>query len=76
MREILTYAEALARWITAGRPVRSDAEVVDIHRFLCRPCPFYHRDKCRECGCRVRLDGPAVLNKIKMATEHCPKGKW
>ena len=31
---------------------------------------------CRGCGCRVAAYGMAVFNKIKMATQHCPREKW
>jgi len=31
---------------------------------------------CTICGCRVRQWGAALLNKIRMGTERCPKGKW
>jgi hypothetical protein len=73
---IVTYAEAVARWIASGRPTRSDTEVAEIHRALCVPCAFYRRGFCDECGCRVRSGGLVTLNKIAMATEHCPRGKW
>jgi hypothetical protein len=73
---ILTYAEAVARWVAAGRPTRSDAEIAEIHRVFCSPCGIYYRGNCRDCGCRVRAEGWAVLNKIAMATEHCARGKW
>lgn len=75
---ILTYTEAVAKWITAGRPERSDEEVQRIFQEHCEPCSWRKRRSniCRGCGCRVAAYGMAVLNKIKMATEHCPREKW
>ncbi len=76
MNRTFSYLEAVAEWIAAGRPVRSDEEVAAIHRVLCKPCYLCYRNTCRECGCKVRPEGLAVFNKIKMATQHCPRGKW
>jgi hypothetical protein len=67
------YAAALARWIAAGRPLRSPAEVQRIYTTLCLPCPHYNpNDTCRLCGCRVSLSPHAAVNKIAMLTESCP----
>ena len=75
---LLTYAEAVARWTAAGCPTRSKEDTEEIFRVLCFPCGMFDRPqrRCRECGCRVSPVGPAILNKIKMATEHCPLGRW
>jgi len=72
------YAVALTRWLAAGRPIRSDAEVAHIHSHYCCPCRDYdaRREVCTICGCKTRREGQAVRNKIRMATERCPKGKW
>lgn len=73
------YVRAVARWIRAGRPVRSRGEVARIYDELCRPCvPHFNAEtgSCRRCGCRVNKSRNALLNKIKMGTEKCPVGKW
>jgi hypothetical protein len=77
-QRVMSYAEAVARWIAAGRPERSDKEVEEIFNTDCKPCKWFDRERqiCRGCGCRVTDDGFAVLNKIKMATEHCPRELW
>jgi hypothetical protein len=77
-RRIGSYATALGRWIAAGRPERPEEEVQRIFQSLCQPCEFFDaaRGSCRVCGCRLRQEGAALTNKIKMATEHCPKDKW
>ena len=72
------YLKAVARWVVAGRPERPADEVARIYDEVCRPCPEFdgERETCKVCGCRVRRDGKALLNKIAMATEDCPKGQW
>ncbi len=76
--QLRSYTRAVARWVGEGSPVRSDEEVVQIYETLCKPCEFYNAERlaCNVCGCRLRESGSAFTNKIKMATEHCPKGKW
>jgi len=78
VRQAATYATAVARWMAAGRPERSQAEVDRIYHTLCVRCEHITEtgDQCRKCGCRLSTDRPALLNKIKMATEHCPLDKW
>ncbi len=72
------YSRAVRRWIAAGRPVRPDAEVEQVFKTHCQPCGHYDAEKkaCVICGCRVRRGGVALVNKIRMATEHCPIGEW
>jgi len=78
VRRAISYTEALARWTGAGQPERSDKDVERIFREHCKPCKWYDPQKhiCRGCGCRVADSGVAVLNKIRMATEHCPRDLW
>lgn len=74
------YTKAVARWIAAGRPVRSNERVREIFETLCQRCEHFDagHGSCRLCGCRVRRDGPAFTNKLRMATERCPMNppKW
>ena len=78
VRRAASYAGALARWTAAGRPERSDKEVERIFHQFCKTCDWFDPDKqiCRGCGCRVAEGGYAVQNKIKMATENCPRDLW
>ncbi len=78
VRRTLSYAEALIAWTAAGRPERSDKDVEQIFHRHCRRCDWFdpERQICRGCGCRVAENGYAVLNKIKMATENCPRDFW
>jgi hypothetical protein len=72
------YKEALLRWNRAGRPVRSAEEVDNILATHCMKCDWYDTEakRCKGCGCKVTTSSVAVFNKIKMATEHCPKELW
>jgi hypothetical protein len=74
---LTSWQRATQRWIDAGSPVRSEDEVQRILR-ICQSCPFYNKRKkrCQVCGCNVNGGKFAILNKIRMATENCPKHKW
>jgi len=77
--QLWSFKEALIKWNKAGRPTRTQEEVDHIHREFCAvPCEWYDEGagRCRGCGCKVTTGSIAVFNKIKMATEHCPKDKW
>lgn len=77
-RRTLSYAEALVVWTTAGCPKRSDKEVERIFHQHCKRCAWFDAERqiCRGCGCPVADSGYAVRNKIKMATENCPRDFW
>lgn len=72
------YKEALLKWKRAGYPTRTQEEVDRIHEDHCTKCSWYDPEKkrCKGCGCRVTDGAVAVVNKIKMATEHCPREFW
>lgn len=77
--QLWSFKEALIKWNKAGRPTRTQDEVERIHREFCSvPCEWYDEGarRCRGCGCMVTTGSIAVFNKIKMATEQCPKDKW
>jgi hypothetical protein len=76
--QLWTYKEAIIKWMKAGKPVRTEEEVEHVHTTWCVPCEWYDdkQKRCRGCGCKVTLGSIAILNKIKMGTEHCPKNKW
>jgi len=78
VRRAMSYAEAVIEWTAAGRPERCKEEVERIFNDLCMPCKSFdeERQRCRRCGCRVTGGGFAFINKIKMATQNCPIGKW
>jgi hypothetical protein len=72
------YWKAVKKWIAAGRPTRDNSEVKKIHANYCLRCDWYDKDseRCKGCGCKVKPAGKALLNKVKMATEHCPRDFW
>jgi len=73
-QKAFNYAAAVVRWIEAGRPVRSDQETEQIIS-ICKGCMHYMNNHCRLCGCRLHGNA-ALFSKIRMATEHCPIGRW
>jgi len=75
VRRVLTWGEAVIRWVAAGRPTRDDATVNHLAA-ICRGCCRFRDDHCVVCGCRVNQSRVAVLNKARMATEDCPEARW
>lgn len=76
--QVWLYKEALLKWNRAGRPVRSAEEVESILTNHCSQCDWYDAEakRCKGCGCKVTTSSVAILNKLKMKTEECPKGLW
>lgn len=75
--QAINFASSTAKWVAAGRPVRSDDEVAAILEQICQPCEFFNdRGSCSKCGCKVSKSESGFLNKLRRATEFCPIGKW
>jgi len=76
--QLQNYWNAVTRWIAAGRPTRTDAEVEFLHGTYCTGCDWYDKKnkRCKGCGCKVKPGGAALLNKVRMTTEHCPRDFW
>jgi len=57
--KIRRYSKAVARWVEAGRPVRSPREAQRIYRELCCPCEHFDskRKTCTLCGCKLAARG-------------------
>lgn len=70
------YAAALVKWIKAGRPARTQAEIDQLLADHCSPCDRFRNGTCSSCGCRVNRDTLPFKNKLAMATESCPLGKF
>ena len=72
------YKEALLRWQKAGRPKRSDKEVESLLNTYCKKCDWYdpEKERCKGCGCAVTSGAVAIFNKLRMATEKCPRELW
>jgi len=81
--QAVTYSQSVAKWVSHGRPERSDEEVLKILD-TCSKCKHFSIRKisdgtpvgqCLKCGCSMSVSGGAT-NKARMATESCPIGKW
>ena len=79
------WAASVIRWNRAGRPKRTDKQVAACLRVCTgnddnEPCEHYRTTwlggRCAKCGCCVNESSIAVRNKVRMATEDCPGGKW
>lgn len=68
------FAAAMARWTLAGMPRRTQAEI-DERLVICQACPFLENDHCSKCGCAC-VEYNRLVNKLALATERCPEGKW
>lgn len=75
--KVVRYTNAVTRWILAGKPTRTDEEVEKLLA-TCKQCEEYDEEKqrCKACGCNINLNTNPLLNKLRMGTEQCPKGKW
>lgn len=73
VQQIKNVSKATLKWVAAGRPARTKDERQDILA-ICQRCE-HHKPKengigrCKLCGCVLR-------EKVKMATESCPDGRW
>ena len=78
LKKAINYQAAIRHWIAAGRPTRTQEEIDNIHKTHCKGCLWRdaQKDVCKGCGCPVTTNGFALLNKIAMATEHCPRKLW
>lgn len=70
------YAAAITKWLKAGRLTRTQAEIDQLLTEYCTPCERYRDGNCSACGCRVNRGTLPFLNKLAMATESCPLGKF
>lgn len=78
LKQAKNYMGATTNWVSSGMPERSDEECLNILNNFCIKCEHYDKAKgrCNICGCKLNTSPVAFANKIRMATEHCPKGKW
>lgn len=73
--------QSLERWQKAGSPSRPAERVLEIFT-TCQGCEHFQPDpnlpqagECNACGCRLSQE-VEPWNKIALATEGCPIGKW
>jgi len=65
VRKARKYSSAVARWIKAGKPVRSPEEATAIYEGICCPCVDFDdvRETCSLCRC-VLKPGGALLTLL------------
>ena len=76
MRAVGRFALAVTKWMAAGRPTRTHEQIETLLRTHCGPCPQYVDDTCKLCACPVTIAVEPLKNKLAMATERCPLGKF
>lgn len=78
IERIKAYREELDKWEKAGRPYRSKSEIEFIYKECCEKCEFLTSQMgmnvCDVCGCFINKS--LTMNKIALATTHCPIDKW
>ena len=78
--QTVAYVSAVARWVAVGRPTRSQERIDEILTTICDakpiPCEHFRNGSCDLCGCKINANPSALRNKLAMATEACPLGKW
>jgi hypothetical protein len=74
-QDAVHYTAALIGWSLAGFPTRDKDITKHIEEQICKTCTEYLKGRCKACRCRVNKS-IALVNKIRMATEKCPKDKW
>lgn len=78
LKKIMNYSAAVRRWFAAGRPERTEAEIKEIFETHCSKCSMFDKQRqvCNSCGCPASKEQPAIRNKLRMATEECPLGRF
>ena len=76
--KIVHYVGAVRRWVAKGRPSRSKEEIEKLFKENCEKCDRYDpaTHSCKNCGCAVTLSVTPLANKLAMATEVCPLGRF
>jgi hypothetical protein len=77
VRRLVNFKSAVRRWIAAGRPVRTGERIAELLA-ICRDCEWQRGGQClhEDCGCNVNDKSRPLTNKLAMATESCPVGKF
>jgi len=76
--KVMNYFGAVRRWVASGSPTRTPEEVKELFETHCKGCEMYDEEKhaCKTCGCNIAPVGDPLANKLAMATEHCPLGRF
>lgn len=78
LEKAVSYTTALRKWVGAGRPERTQEEIEAIFNEHCSKCDMFDKERkiCNSCGCPSNTNQPAIRNKLRMATEACPLGRF
>lgn len=78
VEKVKHYFGAIRRWYALGKPIRSGEEVKKLFEEHCKGCNRYDPKKhaCKNCGCVVSTKSSPLANKLAMASEHCPLGRF
>ncbi len=76
--KVTNYFGALRRWAAHGCPTRTMEEREQLFNNNCKGCDRFDPEAhaCKNCGCKVSAGGTPLTNKLAMATEHCPLGRF
>lgn len=76
--KVMNYFGAVRRWVAKGKPTRSAEEIKKLFEEHCKGCERYDKAKhaCKNCGCAVSTDSSPLVNKLAMASEGCPLGRF
>lgn len=76
--KVKNYFGAVRRWVANGRPTRSQEEIDKLFKENCESCERYDKERhaCKNCGCTVSMDASPLSNKLAMASERCPLGRF
>lgn len=76
--KVINYFGAVRRWVAMGRPTRTPEEIEQLFNEHCKGCDMYDKEKhaCKSCGCNIAPVGTPLDNKLAMASEHCPLGRF
>lgn len=68
--KIKRYNTARRKWVDAGKPTRTNEDIVYIYDNICSPCDHFTGSSCDICGCGIKRSGHA-LNKLAWFSEKC-----
>lgn len=76
--KVQNYFGAVRQWVAMGMPTRTPEEIEHLFNTHCKGCERYDimNHACKTCGCNVSEDDSPLTNKLAMATEKCPLGRF
>lgn len=68
------FAKAMTKFAANGFKMCRQ-ETIDARLAICQACPNLVDNHCKVCGCTCVATNQ-VMNKLAIASERCPEGKW